>query len=67
MRKNVWKKIEEKILIEKYATHTIKELVELIGRTDEAINNKIKRLKQEGKIKSEKDPDTVKRAYLQRD
>lgn len=67
MRKNVWKKTEEKILIEKYSTHTIKELVEILGRTDEAVNNKIKRLKKEGKITSEKNPDAIKRAYMQRD
>ena len=61
-----WLFSEEKILIENYASKTIKELLELFpGRNEEAINSKIKRLKVEGKI-DKKDDETIKRSYEQR-
>ena len=65
-RKKNWKKSEEKLLIEKYHDHTIKELMVFLDRSEEAINNKIKSLKSAGKIKSGKTDDTIKRAYRQR-
>lgn len=66
-RKKDWLKSEEKILIENYDTCSIKELmIKLPGRSQESINNKIKRLKSIGKIKGGKDDTAVKRAYEQR-
>ena len=66
-RRREWSITEEKILIENYHKCTIKELEALFPeRKRESINNKIKRLKQEGKIKEGKPEDVVKRAYDQR-
>ena len=63
-----WRSSEEKILIDNYNSKTIFELMELIpSRSQESINNKIKRLKAEGKIIGEKDEDVIKRSYQQRD
>ena len=62
-----WSYTEEKKLMEYYHTKTIKEL-ELIfpARSRESINNKIKRLKAQGKIKDGKTDITVQRSYNQR-
>jgi hypothetical protein len=62
-----WGLTEEKILIDNYLKCTIKELEILFPeRNRESINNKIKRLKAEGKIKEGKPEDVVYRAYDQR-
>lgn len=62
-----WSYSEEKLLIEKYETSTINELMDLFpGRTQEGINNKIKRLKRNKKIDSSKTKETIDRAYKQR-
>jgi len=62
-----WTFSEEKKLIDSYHTKTIKELeVMFPGRSRESINNKIKRLKAQGKIKDGKTDSTKKRAYHQR-
>jgi len=68
MKKNkYWSYSEEKLLIEKYETSTIQELMELFpGRSQESINNKIKRLKAKKKISGSKEKDAVDRAYKQR-
>jgi hypothetical protein len=66
-RRREWSVTEEKILIENYHKFTIKELETLFPeRKRESINNKIKRLKQEGKIKEGKPEDVIERAYKQR-
>jgi hypothetical protein len=62
-----WSYSEEKKLIDNYLECTIFELLEMFpNRSQEAINNKIKRLKAIGKIKGNKDDDVVKRSYDQR-
>lgn len=62
-----WTFTEEKILRDNYNDKTIKELeVLLSGRSREAINNKIKRLKARGKITSSKSNTAVRRSYDQR-
>lgn len=66
-RRREWSVTEEKILIDNYFKCTIKELEVLFPeRNRESINNKIKRLKQEGKIKEGKPENVIKRAYDQR-
>jgi hypothetical protein len=56
-----------KVLINNYNKFTIKELEALFPeRSRESINNKIKRLKNVGKIKDGKTENTIKRAYDQR-
>ena len=63
----VWSYSEEKLLSENYENHTIKELMEMFpGRTQEGINNKIKRLKAQKKITTVKEEEVIKRAYKQR-
>lgn len=63
-----WAHKEIKTLIDNYATKTIQELMEVFpNRSQESINNKIKRLKAAGKIKGEKDVETVKRSYKLRE
>ena len=65
--KKRWAVKDEKTLIDNYATKTIKELMELLpGRSQEGINNKVKRLKAIGKIVGGKDLVTKDRAYRQR-
>jgi hypothetical protein len=64
--KRIWRHSEEKILIDQYDTKTIKELMVILGKSQESINCKIKRLKSAGKIKGGKEEDTIKRAYIQR-
>lgn len=62
-----WTASEEKKLIQHYTNMTIHELMVLFPkRTQESINNKIKRLKASGKIKSGKDDEVIKRSYEQR-
>lgn len=66
-RKKGWSYSEEKRLIDNYQEKTIQELITMFpGRSQESINNKIKRLKAAGKIKGGKEDDVVKRAYDQR-
>lgn len=67
MRKKDWSYSEEKTLIDNYYTSTIFELMAMFpNRSQESINNKIKRLKAAGKIKGNKEDDVVQRAYDQR-
>ena len=62
-----WSFSEEKKLIDNYQEKTIQELMVMFsGRSQESINNKIKRLKAAGKIKGGKEDNVVKRAYDQR-
>lgn len=66
-RKKGWGVTEEKKLIDNYSIKTIQELKTILpGRTQESINNKVKRLKAAGKIKGHKNEEVVKRAYNQR-
>jgi len=66
-RKRPWLDSEIKKLIDNYSEKTIQELMIMFpGRSQEAINNKIKRLKAAGKIKGGKEDDVVQRAYDQR-
>lgn len=61
-----WKMGEEKLLIANYHTNTIEELVLLLGRGQDSINAKIKRLKAEGRLEGGKTGDTIQRALTQR-
>ncbi len=66
-RKRGWTYSEERLLMDNYYTKTAKELEDLFpNRSRESINNKIKRLKSEGKITEGKTEEAIKRAYLQR-
>jgi len=66
-RKRVWLASEMRILMDNYDKCSIKELMlKIPGRSQESINNKIKRLKSAGKIVNDKDDIAVKRAYEQR-
>lgn len=66
-RRRDWSNTETKVLIDNYQDKTIKELQALFPeRSAESINNKIKRLKKQGRIKDGKDQETVQRAYEQR-
>lgn len=66
-KRSNWTYTEEKKLIEYYHTKTIRELAVMFpNRTDESINNKIKRMKAQGKIKDGKTDNAIKRAYSQR-
>lgn len=61
---NSWRSIEEKLLIENYSVKTIQELMELLPkRSQESINNKIKRLKAAGKLIGGKESEVIQRAY----
>lgn len=67
MRRRGWSHTETRVLIENYQNKTIKELQAMFPeRSAESINNKIKRLKNQGKIKEGKDQETIQRAYEQR-
>lgn len=72
MRRKGWHPKEESFLSENYSSKTIKELrvglYELSGRmrSDDSINAKIRRMKQEGKISGEKDEETIDRSLRQR-
>ena len=66
-RKKGWSFSDEKKLIDNYHEKTIYELMTIFpGRSQESINNKIKRLKSAGKIKGGKEEDVIQRAYDQR-
>lgn len=66
-RRKGWSFSDEKKLIDNYHVKTIQELMVLLpGRSQESINNKIKRLKAAGKIKGGKEDDVKQRAYEQR-
>lgn len=67
VRRKGWTYTEEGKLIEHYHTKTIKELEVIFpNRSRESINNKIKRLKAQGKIIDGKINSTIQRAYKQR-
>ncbi len=67
MRRRGWSHTETKVLIENYNRCTIKELELMFPeRSRESINNKIKRLKAQGKIAEGREEETIKRAYEQR-
>ena len=67
IKRKDWRRTDELNLIENYPIKTIQELMIMFpGRSQESINNKIKRLKAEGKIEGGKVEDTVQRAYTQR-
>lgn len=67
MKNHGWTFSEERILKDNYNDKTIKELEMILpGRSREAINNKIKRLKSKGKIKDGKSKNTIQRSYIQR-
>ena len=66
-RKRKWSHSEMKLLMDNYSTKTIQELMVLFpNRSQESVNNKIKRLKAIGKIKGGKEDKAVQRAYDQR-
>ena len=66
-RRRGWSHTETRVLIDNYIKCTIKELEMLFPeRSRESINNKIKRLKSQGRIAEGKTEDTVQRAYEQR-
>jgi hypothetical protein len=66
-RKKDWNTTDEKKLVDNYAKKTIQELMILFpNRSQESINNKIKRLKAAGKIKGRKEEEVVQRSYDQR-
>lgn len=66
-RRKGWSFSDEKKLIDNYHIKTIQELMTMFpGRSQESINNKIKRLKAAGKISGGKDENAVQRAYDQR-
>ena len=67
MKHRRWSHTDMKVLIDNYNELTIKELEGLFPeRSRESINNKIKRLKNMGKIKDGKTKNTIQRAYEQR-
>lgn len=67
MPRRGWSYTEERLLLENYATMTIKELEELLPRRNaDMINAKIKRFKASGKITEGKTEETIQRAYEQR-
>lgn len=66
-RRKGWTYTEEQLLINSYETNSIQELMGLFkNRSQDSINNKIKRLKASGKIKCIKSEEAIKRAYEQR-
>jgi hypothetical protein len=66
-RKKDWSATDEKKLVDNYAKKTIQELMIMFpNRSQESINNKIKRLKAAGKIKGRKENDVIQRSYDQR-
>lgn len=67
MLRRKWRSLEEKKLIDNYDKCTIQELMVMFpGRSQESINNKIKRLKTAGKIQGGKDDTAIQRSYDQR-
>jgi hypothetical protein len=66
-RKKDWNSTDEKKLVDNYAKKTIQELMTMFpSRSQESINNKIKRLKAAGKIKGGKENEVIQRSYDQR-
>lgn len=66
-RRKGWSHSDIKKLIDNYHVKTIQELKMMFpGRSQESINNKIKRLKAAGKIKGGKQDEVKQRAYEQR-
>lgn len=66
-RRISWKRSEIEIIINNYADSTTKELASMLpGRSEKAINRKIEKLRDEGRI-GHRTNDTVKRAYYQRE
>ena len=66
-RRRDWNFSEEKKLKENYTNKTIFELMEMFpGRSQESINNKIKRLKRAGKLTEGKKDEVIQRSYEQR-
>lgn len=66
-RRKDWSYSEEKRLMDNYQDNTIQELKVMFPRRyQESINNKIKRLKAEGRIKGGKEASVIQRAYEQR-
>ena len=66
-KRKKWLSSEIKLLVNSYETNSIYELMELFpARSQESINNKIKRLKASGKISEEKSQEAITRAYRQR-
>ncbi len=63
----VWRKYEVARLLKNYHNKTIFELMDMFpGRTQEAINNKVKRLRREGILSGHKYEDARLKAYKQR-
>ena len=66
-KRKKWLSSEIKLLVTNYEANSIYELMELFpARSQESINNKIKRLKASGKISEEKSQEAIERAYRQR-
>jgi predicted CopG family antitoxin len=66
-RKKDWNATDEKKLVDNYSKKTIHELMVIFpNRSQESINNKIKRLKAAGKIKGGKESEVIQRSYDQR-
>jgi len=58
---------DTQVLIDNYHDTTIDELMSLLpGKTQEAVNNKVKRLKKARKIVGGKKQEAIDRAYKQR-
>ena len=67
-RRKKWLNSETKLLIDNYNTKSIKELMDLFPtRSQDSINNRIKHLKANKKIKEEKSQEAITRSYKQRD
>ena len=65
--KERWKKFEVKALVTLYTQFTTKELMQVFyGKSEESINAKIRRLKEDGVVKRNKAPKTRIRAMFQR-
>lgn len=66
-RRKKWLNSEINLLIDNYETKSIQELMEIFPtRSQDSINDKIKRLKAEKKLKGNKLQETITRAYKQR-
>lgn len=66
MSKIIWRRSEVELIIANYGTKTTDELMKMLpGRSRKAINRKIEKLREEGRI-GMRTKDTVKRAYRQR-
>jgi hypothetical protein len=61
-----WSEPEEKALALLYPRLTIRELRQIFSKSEESINTKVRRMKQDGLIKTNKLPSTVERAIRQR-